>query len=145
MASVVAGKGDLGSMAQPGVSCSSPNCLERAVTSLAHKDLCFDHFCGRCYELLERADRGIDFQPGVAHLAEAARRLDECAQRALEITLSAVELDNLDRARLLDIVLWSGDTTSAIRRRVGSSTSKIRNEAGSSDLLGSGERDSRVN
>jgi len=115
------------------------------VTSLAQEDLCFDHFCGRCYALLEQADRGIAPPPGVAALAEATRMLDECARRALEISLREIALDNLDRARLLDIVLWSGDMTSALRRKVANSTSKIRDEVGSSELLGSGAGNCCVN
>jgi len=121
------------------------NCSERVVTSLGQQNLCFDHFCGRCYELLEHADCGIGSLFVVAALAAAARTLDECAQRALEISLSEIELDNLDRARLLDIVLWSGDMTRALRRKVGSATSKIGDEAGSSELLRSGAGNNRVN
>jgi hypothetical protein len=56
------------------------------------------------------------WQPN-AGCAELALRLDECARRALEISLSRIELNNLDRARLLDIVLWSGDLTSVLKRR----------------------------
>ena len=156
MASVVAGKPlallcategkeDQSSMAQPRVSCSSMNCSERAVTSLGPEELCFDHFCGRCYELLEQADRGIASRPGVSALAEATRTLDECARRALEISLREIALDNLVRARLLDIVLWSGDMTSALRRKVASTTLKTRDKALSSEPLPSGAINSRAN
>lgn len=137
------GRGDLSSLAQPGVSCSSLNCSERAVRSLGPEDLCFEHFCGRCYALLEQTEGGI--APGVAALAAAARTLDECARRALEISVREIALDNLERARLIDIVLWSGDMTSALRRKVGSNTSKILDEAGSSELLRSGPANSRGN
>jgi hypothetical protein len=58
--------------------------------------------------------------------------------------LREIELDNLDRARLLDIVLWSGDTTSALRRKVGSTASKIRTEGGSSELLVAALQNGRV-
>jgi hypothetical protein len=58
--------------------------------------------------------------------------------------LREIELDNLDRARLLDIVLWSGDTTSALRRKIGSTASKIRTEGGSSELLGAALQNGRV-
>jgi len=40
---------------------------------------------------------------------------DECARRALDICLSKTILNNFDRARLLDIVLWSGDIVSCSR------------------------------
>src|ERR1700756_496157 len=48
---------------------------------------------------------------------EELAELDECARRALEISFSRVELNNLDRARLLDILLWAGDLTTALRHR----------------------------
>jgi hypothetical protein len=40
---------------------------------------------------------------------------NECARRALEVSLRAQSLNNLDRARLLDILLWSGDIVSSSR------------------------------
>lgn|GEM_PF-2573719 len=118
-ASVVAGiyraKGDRVSMGTK-LSCSRVECLRSAVTALGDKDYCFDHFCSRCYELLERNQR-------MAGLASAEKfreeldELDDCARRALEISFSRVELNNLDRARLLDILLWAGDLTTALRHR----------------------------
>jgi len=98
------------------LSCSRVECLRSAVTALGDKDYCFDHFCSRCYELLERNQR-------MAGLASAEKfreeldELDDCARRALEISFSRVELNNLDRARLLDILLWAGDLTTALRHR----------------------------
>ena len=118
-ASVVAGiyraKGDRVSMGTK-LSCSRVECLRSAVTALGDKDYCFDHFCSRCYELLERNQR-------MAGLASAEKfreeldELDDCVRRALEISFSRVELNNLDRARLLDILLWAGDLTTALRHR----------------------------
>jgi len=104
-------------MAQSGMSCCRITCSEPAVTSLGPEDFCFDHFCSRCYELLEHADSGTLSAPGAAGLARAVCTLEECARRALEISLGELALDNLDRARLLDIVLWSGDVTTALRRK----------------------------
>ena len=113
------GKGDQVAMAQS-ESCSRMNCSKRAVTSLGEEDFCFDHFCSRCYELLERGDSPLSLAMGdYAALAAMLYRLDECAQRALEISLSEIELNNLDRARLLDILLWSGDVTTTLRQKRG--------------------------
>jgi hypothetical protein len=114
---VAQGKEDQGPMMQA-EWCNRANCPNAAVTSLGEKNYCFDHFCYQCYELLERAEGETLRGPGClpanreAHLA-----LDECARRALEISLREMELNNLDRARLLDILLWSGDLTSALRMR----------------------------
>jgi hypothetical protein len=114
---VAQGKGDQGPMTQEDW-CNHTNCSNPAVTSLADQNYCFDHFCVQCYELLERAEgetaRAAGRSPA---MREELQTLDECAQRALEISLSEMELDNLDRARLLDILLWSGDLTSLLRMR----------------------------
>jgi len=109
-------------MAQP-ESCSRMNCIKRAVTSLGEEDFCFHHFCTHCYELLERGDARMPIG-GDAASAALLRQLDECAQRALEISLREIELNNLDRARLLDILLWSGEVTTSLRQKRGSISSK---------------------
>jgi hypothetical protein len=70
-----------------------------------------------------------------AALAALLYRLDECAQRALEISLSEIEMNNLDRARLLDILLWSGDVTSMLRRKRGNPDSKFAREQARTELL----------
>lgn len=98
------------------LSCSRVECLRSAVTALGDKDYCFDHFCSRCYELLERNQRMAGLA-STEKFREELAELDDCARRALEISFSRVELNNLDRARLLDILLWAGDLTTALRHR----------------------------
>jgi len=112
------GQGEQSPMAQAGTSCSRVACTEPVVTSLGREGFCFDHFCRRCYELLEHADRGIGSERGTAGLAGSVCALEECARRALEISFREAALKNLDRARLLDIVLWSGDLTTLLRRKL---------------------------
>jgi hypothetical protein len=98
--------------------CDRRDCPNAAVISLAKKSYCFDHFCVECYGLLERAEGNTArISSHTSANREEIEALDECAQRALEISLSGIELDNLDRARLLDILLWSGDLSSARRMR----------------------------
>ena len=132
---VAQGEGDQVPMEQP-ASCSRMKCSSLAVTSLGEEHLCFDHFCGRCYELLERGNNLLPQSVGdFAALAALLYRLDECAQRALEISLSEMELNNLDRARLLDILLWSGDVTTALRRRCGKAVHQRGGEESRQELV----------
>ena len=98
------------------ISCSRSECLRGAVTVLADRDYCFDHFCSRCYELLERNQR-MAGPSSSQEFREEMAELDECARRALEVSFSRMTLNNLDRARLLDILLWAGDLTTALRHR----------------------------
>lgn len=143
--SVTKGKGDQVPMGQP-ESCSRIDCSRRAVTLLGEEHFCFDHFCRRCYELLERGDCPLP-QPTEDYGALAAllRRLEECAQRALEISLSEMELNNLDRARLLDILLWSGDVTTALRHKRGRTELRLVREEARPDLLAGSVGRGRVN
>jgi hypothetical protein len=41
--------------------------------------------------------------------SEAKRVADECARGVLDVSLSAARLSNLQKARLLDVLLWAGD------------------------------------
>ena len=129
------GKGDQVPMGQA-ESCSRMNCSKRAVTSVGEENFCFDHFCTRCYELLERGDSPLSLATGdYAALAALLYRLDECAQRALEISLGEIELNNLDRARLLDILLWSGDVTTTLRQKRGKTNAKRTGEEAGQELV----------
>ena len=138
------GKGDRSSMAQSGRWCYRTACSEPVVTSLGPEDFCFDHFCSRCYELLDHADSGTLSAHGAAGLARAVRALQECARRALEISLGQLALNNLDRARLLDIVLWSGDLTTELRRKLRGAALKIAGDESYGELVPDAVRNSRV-
>jgi len=35
--------------------------------------------------------------------------IEECSRKALDISLHSENLDNLERGRLLDILLWAGE------------------------------------
>jgi hypothetical protein len=110
------GKGDQGSMVLT-ETCSRMGCSKQMVTPLGEEELCFDHFCARSYELLESTANATESRCDAAARMEVLCRLDECARRALEIALRQIELNNLERARLLDILLWSGDLISEQRRK----------------------------
>jgi hypothetical protein len=129
-------------MAHSGMSCSRVACSEPVVTTLGPEDFCFDHFCSRSYELLELADHGM---AGTAGLAGALCMLEECARRALEISLSDIALTNLDRARLLDIVLWSGDLTTVLRRKLRATAPRIEEQGSRSELMADTARNSGLN
>jgi len=132
-------------MAQSGMSCSRIACPEPVVTSLGLEPFCLDHFCSRCYELLELADHRIVPQHGATGLAGAVCALEECARRALEISLGELALNNLDRARLLDIVLWSGDLTTLLRQKLRGTAQKIESEQPPVELVQNAARNNRAN
>jgi hypothetical protein len=90
--------------------CAVDFCDGAGAASLAQQDFCVDHFIELCYENLRRMDpRGDD--PGRMNLDLPALRafVEECSRRALEVAVHCEELDNLQRGRLLDILLWAGE------------------------------------
>jgi hypothetical protein len=88
--------------------CSLDFCPAPAVTRLAQHELCLHHFLSRCYEDLDRfALRGR----GPAHSGSQALQafVEECSRCALEVSLQCQNLDNLQRGRLLDILLRASE------------------------------------
>ena len=90
--------------------CKVDSCGSAPVTTLDHQALCLNHFLLRCYEKLEGLDpRGRQFSPETVDLASMRAFIEECSRKALEISLQSENLTNLQRGRLLDILLWAGE------------------------------------
>jgi hypothetical protein len=91
------------------------NCCEHAcgcpaITSLDQKNYCLNHFLQRCYERLEEVDpRNRKFREGPLDLAAMRAFIEECSRKALDVSLQTGDLSNLERGRLLDILLWAGE------------------------------------
>jgi hypothetical protein len=97
-------------MADMSKGCVVNGCAEAAVTSFRQRDLCLNHFVARCYEDLDRLDpRGRRTGVGKAEHSTLKAFVEECSRRALEVSLSGQKMDNLQRGRLLDILLWAGE------------------------------------
>jgi hypothetical protein len=95
--------------------CKVNCCAKPAVVALESRDLCLDHFLGCRYERLDQLEplvrrRSLEKPENLA----AAAFLVECSNRALLISLRHESLSNLDRSRLLNILLLSGDLQSLL-------------------------------
>jgi hypothetical protein len=89
--------------------CSLDSCADPVVTCFAQRDLCLHHFLSRCYEDLDRfalSGRGSQVDSASAALMAF---VEECSRRALEVSLQCPHLDNLQRGRLLDILLRASE------------------------------------
>lgn len=91
-------------------NCRAGECARPAVVSLAGRELCLDHFFANCYERLDMLEpmarsRSLDS----AQLPAIRGLLDECSNRTLLVCLRHESLTNLDRSRLLEILLLCGD------------------------------------
>lgn len=91
-----------------GNGCDACGCA--AIASLDQKNYCLNHFLQRSYERLEEVDpRNRKFREGPADLAAMRAFIEECSRRALDVSLQHEDLSNLERGRLLDILLWAGE------------------------------------
>jgi hypothetical protein len=91
-------------------NCRADSCGGAAITTLDHQALCLNHFLSRCYERLEGFDpRGRKFSAEPVDLASMRAFIEECSRKALDVSLQSKHLSNLQRGRLLDILLWAGE------------------------------------
>jgi hypothetical protein len=91
-------------------SCKTDSCANSAVITLAGQELCLDHFFASCYEKLDMVEPMVRGRSVDATEVQAVRAvLEECSNRALLISLRHEHLNNLDRSRLLEILLLCGD------------------------------------
>lgn len=90
--------------------CAVDFCEGAAVAALAQQDFCLNHFIELCYENLQRIDpRGQKSGRVPLDLPTLRSFIEECSHRALEVALRCEDMDNLQRGRLLDILLWAGE------------------------------------
>jgi len=97
-------------------NCCESACHSAAATSLDHQALCLNHFLLRCYAQLGAVDpRGQKSGEPRVDLAAMRAFIEECSQKALEVCLHTGNLTNLERARLLDILLWASELFVVLR------------------------------
>jgi hypothetical protein len=100
-----------------GQNCCVESCDDLGIATLDEQPLCMDHFLARCYEQLGEVDpRGRHVPRGALELATQMASVEECSTQALRVSLSAEGLSNLERGRLLDLLLWAGELYVLLRR-----------------------------
>jgi hypothetical protein len=120
---------DQSSLAQKLARCDTANCGRPAMSSLELKHLCVDHFIARCYERLNECSANRFADPGEAASVSIDRFLHSCAQQAAGLVHPMRGLDNLERARLFDILLWASEL--AAKRGIAHPTEKSAQSSGS--------------
>ncbi len=97
--------------------CSVVDCGQAAGASLDGESFCREHFIAVCYKRLDHYDN-IRKGPGLSATdTESVRRfIHESTRHADEIEHSAPDLDNLDRAKLLHIILSASELGRHLRR-----------------------------
>ena len=97
--------------------CSATGCQRPVAALFQGRPFCREHFIAQCYEQLEGCSPRLQERPFRAADAESlAGVISECMRQAAHLSQSAQGLDNLERAQLLDILLWAGDVGQRLRR-----------------------------
>lgn len=110
---------DLKSDRQPGefAQCSSTRCSEPVAAVIGGETFCRRHFIDTSYMRLELYQSMLKTRAVAAAETESIRRfIHECSRQADEIENSATDLDNLDRAKLLHIILTASELGRSLRR-----------------------------
>ena len=97
--------------------CAANQCAEAAVASFDDRAVCRAHFLASAYGHLESIASQIH-EPNFHenHDESAARCLEQCMREATNIACGAEPPGNLERAQLLDILLWASELYGCLRR-----------------------------
>ena len=97
-------------------SCKIAGCSGAKVATIEDHPLCLDHFLTECYATLEYLDRWrTQGSPKPATESQAVTGaqvrafLQACSGQALNVSLQCTGMTNLQRARLLDVLLWASE------------------------------------
>lgn len=93
------------------LGCAVESCQEDCVAKLDGQALCLDHFFAECYASLDGFERYRKKPGAVREINRVQLRafLEECSGQALNVSLCCQKMNNLQRARLLDVLLWAGE------------------------------------
>ena len=87
------------------VRCDECAVRQAAVCSVELRFFCMNHFVDYCYQRLAECEKAL----GAGRRRDVRGFLRECATQAAKLLLIGRELQNVDRARLFDIMLWANE------------------------------------
>ena len=98
-------------------NCSVADCRQPPAGSLGARAYCREHFISTCYQRIEECAERLrtkDFSDAATQAI--SRFLIECTTQVTDMALRSESLDNLERSRLLDILLWTSEISRCVRR-----------------------------
>jgi hypothetical protein len=97
--------------------CIQTDCEYLSQTALENKQLCRRHFIETCYARLDEIAEQIRQKKVHGSVSKSVRHfLTECTRQVASEALCAQQLDNLERSRLMLILLIASELTSQLRR-----------------------------
>jgi hypothetical protein len=93
------------------IRCEFPHCVRSAVLRLDCRLFCLEHLVSHCHKRLEACQQEIcrNLVPTEDTVAKNNCFLEECTSRVAGFLMGRPELQNIDRARLLDVLLWAAE------------------------------------
>lgn len=99
--------------------CKAFGCGNPAVVGPAGQDVCLEHFFTSCYEQLEKIEPLVGSRlVDAAEAQDFCAILEECSERTVSICFRNEPLTNLERSRLLEILLSCRDLQLKITKRM---------------------------
>jgi hypothetical protein len=99
-------------MTRKPIRCDMGQCGRPAMCTLDLQFFCVDHFIVHCYELLDQFSPAPFARQNDESSDATDRFLQQCSDQAANLLRPLRGLDNLDRARLFDILLWASELLS---------------------------------
>jgi hypothetical protein len=97
--------------------CAADGCAQAAVAALDERRVCRTHFLAGAYRHLESIAAQIQESHFHSRHGELASRfLEQCMREVTNIACARESLGNLERAQLLDILLWASELYGRLRR-----------------------------
>lgn len=99
------------------LNCAAEACTETSVATLDERGVCRAHFLAGAYRHLESIAAQINEPNFHSQQGESASCfLEQCMREATNIACAAELLNNLERAKILDILLWASELYVRLRR-----------------------------
>lgn len=99
------------------VECHIAGCLKPPAAVFGGHFYCRGHFVGVCYERLDFCADLLRNRPFSDQISQEMRKfVAECTEQAVRLSETANNLNNIERARLLDILFYASDIGSHMRR-----------------------------
>jgi hypothetical protein len=93
------------------IRCDFQGCSQSAILRLDRRLYCLDHLVAHCLERLEACQRQICWNAAPADNIVTSNEcfLEECTSKVAGFLIGRPGLQNIDRARLLDVLLWAAE------------------------------------
>ena len=100
-------------MTRKPIRCDADHCGHPAMSTIELHFYCVDHFISHSHERLQQCRPAPFLSEDDESVAANHRFLEQCVEQATSLLRPMRGLDNLDRARLFDILLWASELATA--------------------------------